>query len=129
MNIPMVYYRYTLVHVKKKYIHIYSSANVHAVFSFDSGIKIFVHVFYVPLQRPHLPEFLFLLFFGLIFCQSRFFLENVAHLKQNLFQRIKKKEKKVPDVRPRDGHVEHLCKISGSISQTRRGHLNFWCVK
>ena len=30
-----------------------------------------------------------------------------------------------PEIRSRDGHVEYVCKISGSISWKRRGHSNF----
>ena len=37
------------------------------------------------------------------------FLENVAHL---LDQKISAKKKRKTEVRPRDGHVEHVCKIS-----------------
>ena len=35
------------------------------------------------------------------------------------------RRKKKTGVRPRDGHVEHVCKKSGSISQKRHGHLAF----
>ena len=31
-------------------------------------------------------------------------------------------------VRPRDGHAEHVCKISGSIFQKQRRRLDFLCV-
>ena len=34
-------------------------------------------------------------------------------------------EQKITRVRPREGHVAHVCKISASISQKRRGHLDF----
>ena len=39
-----------------------------------------------------------------------------------------KKAEKTPDVRSRDGHVEHVCKRLEPISQKRREHLDF-CVE
>ena len=44
-----------------------------------------------------------------------------------LNQTVDKKEKET-DVRPRDGRVEHVCKIARPISQKRRGPLDF-CVE
>ena len=38
----------------------------------------------------------------------------------------KTKKKQPPEVRSRDGHVEHVCKSSGSICYKRRGHLDFY---
>ena len=40
-----------------------------------------------------------------------------------------KKAEKTPEVRSRDGHVEHVCKSLEPISQKRRGHLDFLCGK
>ena len=40
----------------------------------------------------------------------------------------KKRRRNSPEVRPRDGHVEHVCTASGSIPRKRRGHLEF-CAK
>ena len=40
----------------------------------------------------------------------------------------KTKQKKRP-YRARQGHIQHVCKISGSNSQKRRGHLDFCAVK
>ena len=53
------------------------------------------------------------------FCLSDFssvkvFFGNVAHLRPNCFSE-KKKNGTLPGVRPRDGHVEHVSKISRSI--------------
>ena len=45
-------------------------------------------------------------FFCLVFCQF-FCLENVDHLKPNKFG----KKKQHPEVRPRNVHAEHVCKI------------------
>ena len=35
------------------------------------------------------------------------------------------KQENTPRLRSRDGHVEHFCKTSGSISQKLRGYLEF----
>ena len=56
-----------------------------------------------------------------IFCSSYLiffsdFSEKVDHLSPIIFGE-KKERKKKTDVRPLDGHVEHVCKISGSTSQ------------
>ena len=45
----------------------------------------------------------------------------------NMFS--EKKAEKTPEVRSRDGHVEHVCKSLEPISQKRRGHLDFLCGK
>ena len=58
---------------------------------FDSDREI-LHVFYVPLRRSHL-SFLFFVFVPLI-CVSSNFLENVDHLRPNIFGEKKRKEKK-----------------------------------
>ena len=55
---------------------------------------------------------------GLIFRQLKIF-ESVAHPRPKVFGEKKKR------VRPQDGHVEHVCKLLGSIYQKRRGHLAF----
>ena len=46
---------------------------------------------------------------------------NVAYLRPKCFG---KKKKKV-EIRPRDGHIEHGCIRSGSISQKRLKHVVF----
>ena len=67
------------------------------------------------------------LFFLSDFSSVKFIFENVAQLRPNLFgeKKEEKKNNKKTEARPRDGHLEHVCKISASISQKRRGHLTF----
>ena len=79
----------------------------------------FEYVFYVPLRRPHL-LLVFILFFCPWFFVSQDFSEKWTTLSPNIFD--KKEEKKKTGVGPRDGHAKHVCKISASISQQRRGH-------
>ena len=45
------------------------------------------------------------------------------------FSAKKKEGKKKHSQRARQGHIKHVCKISGSNSQKRRGHLDFCVVK
>ena len=85
----------------------------------------FAHVFNVPL-----PTLLRMGFF--IYC----FAENVGSLKTQTSPRTtktripgEKKQKQKPkkqSLKARQGHIEHVCKISGSNSQKRRGH---WRLK
>ena len=89
------------------------------------GPWFFAHVFNVPL-----PTLLRMGFF--IYC----FAENVGSLKTKTSPsttktRIpgEKKQKQKPkkqSLKARQGHIEHVCKISGSNSQKRRGH---WYLK
>ena len=70
--------------------------------------------------KQTLPDVIF------FFIQSRFW-ENVDHLSPIIFGE-KGKRKEPSWVRPRYGHVNHVCKISGLISQKRRGHFDFFCT-
>ena len=40
-----------------------------------------------------------------------------------------KKKRKTHSTKALQGHIKHVCKISGSNSQKRRGHLDFSAVK
>ena len=71
------------------------------------------HVFHEPLRRPGLTVFFFF-FCGMVFRQLRSS-GNVGFLRPYIFGE-KKKSNPPPGVRLRDGRVEDVCKMSGSIS-------------
>ena len=73
---------------------------------------------HVPLLTPDV------FFFPPDFSSIKIFREKWTTLAQ-LFSAKKETKKIYTHVRPRDGHVEHVCKIAGSISHKRRGHLDF----
>ena len=67
------------------------------------------------------PDVFFFLFVP-DFLSVEIFSGNVDHLGPIFFG--EKKRTPPPEVRPRDGHVEHGRKVSGPISQKRRGRLD-----
>ena len=98
----------------------YSPAIVHAVFSIQI-VKFCTSSMYVSLRRPHLPV-VFFFFFLSDFSLVMIFWKRWPTLDQDVS--AKKKKNPPPTVRPRNGHVEHVCQKSGSISQKQRGHLD-----
>ena len=54
---------------------------------------------------------------------------NIWVLKGPAFPAKKNITKTKHSQKARQGHIKHVCKISGSISQKWRGHLDFCAVK
>ena len=65
-------------------------------------------------------------FFFYLILRQLTFLGKCGPSYDQLFSAKEKRRPPPPEVRPRDGHVEHVCKTSGFISQKRRGHFDFW---
>ena len=65
---------------------------------------------------------IFLFFFCLNLCRLRYF-GRCGPPWINIFRRKNKTRKPPPEPRPQDGHVGRVCKISGSISHTRREQI------
>ena len=65
----------------------------------------------------------------LVYDSGRFF-QTFMHVyvrttDDQIYSAKKKGSPPPPEARSRDGHVEHVCKISESIPLKRRGHLDF----
>ena len=104
--------RYRLVHVKNTTN--YSPSNVNAVFSIQT-VKFCTRLLCV-IAKTSLVGFLFI--FCLIFRQLIFF-EKCDPPYANFFRRKKKRRSDL------GMGMYNTCKISGSVSRTRRGHLAF----
>ena len=91
---------------------------------FDSDRKCFAYALYVPFRRPHLSGGGLFLVFLSDFLPVKIFWKMWPTLDQTFSAKIKLKLSPPRKIRPRDGRVEHVCKISGTISQKRRGHLD-----
>ena len=68
-------------------------------------------------QRPN--------WFMILHSSSRHVCTNTYALGTTKYIRRKKEKNPRPEVRSRDGHIQHVCKKTGSICKKRCGHLHF----
>ena len=91
---------------------------MHAVF-FDADREM-LHTSFMCRFKDLTCQFFFL-FLGSEFSPVKIFWKIWITLNQTFLP----ENRKHPKVKPRDGHVEYVCNISGSKSQKRHGQLDF----
>ena len=94
---------------------------------FESDRETFAYVFYEPLRRPDLTGFS--CFSWRDFSSVKIIWKMWTSLDQLKTFGGKKKQENPPEVRPRNGHIQHVCKISESYLLKMAWTFQLWCGK